>query len=141
MDIVPITLSRLGLVWLFSTRSYFHCHLRDNRTTPLGAIEPNEWLRKMVIEIFSVYDVLRIVCWEEVLQRPVAMVKYGELARTQAAAPTSVQFAVSERANFNLTKLVYEEWIGVERMVGIGDHCAYYYHSATWVKWRDEQEL
>ena len=85
----------------------------------------------MVIEIFSVYDVLRIVCWEEVLQRPVAMVKYGELARTQAAAPTSVQFAVSERANFNLTKLVYEECIGVERLVEIGDHCAYNDQPAT----------
>ena len=76
-----ITLSpRRRPVWLFPTRSYYRCRLRDNRTTPLGAIEPNELLRKIVIEVFSVYGVLRIV-WEEVLQRQVAtaMVKFGEL--------------------------------------------------------------
>ena len=74
-----ITLSRWRQpVWLFLTRSYYRCRLRDNRTTPLGAIEPNELLRKIVIEVFSVYDVLRTV-WEEVLQCPVATVKFGEL--------------------------------------------------------------
>ena len=60
--------------------------------------------------------------------------------RTRPAAPTSVQFAVSEQANFNLTKLVYEEWIGVERLVGIDGYYAYNYQSATCGKWR-EQEL
>ena len=72
-----ITLSRWRQpVWLFLTRSYYRCRLRDNRTTPLGAIEPNELLRKIVVEVFSVYDVLRTV-WEEVLQCPVATVKFG----------------------------------------------------------------
>ena len=55
---------------------------------------------------------------------------------TRAAAPTSVQFAVSERANFNLTKLVYEEWIGVERLVGLDGYCAYNYQWATGAKSR-----
>ena len=63
-------------MWLFLTRSHYRCRLRDNRTTPLGAIEPNELLRKIVVEVLSVYVVLRIV-WEEVLQRPVATVKFG----------------------------------------------------------------
>ena len=61
--------------------------------------------------------------------------------RTRAAAPTSVQFAVSERANFNLTNSVYDEWIGVERLVGIDGYCAYNYQSATCAKWTREQEL
>ena len=52
--------------------------------------------------------------------------------RTRAAAATSsVQFRVSELANSNLTNLVYEEWIGVERLVGIDGYCAYNYQSAT----------
>ena len=56
----------MGLVLLSSsdttvpTRRYYRCHLRDNRTTPPRAIEPNEWLGKIVLEIFSVYDVDRI---------------------------------------------------------------------------------
>ena len=55
---------------------------------------------------------------------------------TRAAAPTLVQFAVSERANFNLTKLVYEEWIGVERLVRLDGYCAYNYQWATGAKSR-----
>ena len=66
---------------------------------------------------------------------------WGAPPRTRAAAPTSVQFAVSERANFNLTNSVYDEWIGVERLVGIDGYCAYNYQSATCAKWRREQEL
>ena len=94
MDTVLITLSRWGrpAVWLFPTRSYYLCRLRNNQTTPLGAIEPNELLRKLVVEVLSVYVVLRIV-WEEVLQRPVATVKFGELLLGQG-------LRVPPRSNF-----------------------------------------
>ena len=84
--------------------SYYCCRLRDNRTPPLGAVEPNYLHPKIVLEVFSVYGVLRMV-WEEVLQGPAAAVKFGG-AGTRVAAPTSVQFAISEQANFHLTKLI-----------------------------------
>ena len=66
---------------------------------------------------------------------------WGAAPRTRATGPTSVQFPVSEPANFNLTNSVYKEWIGVERLVGIDGYYAYNYQSATCAKWREEQEL